>query len=219
LTKLKYLLDKGLAAFLPVYDGGNVTRIITAEGEQRIYPRTSRTVLRNLARYYGVDLVATRKLYAGLINKTHMVPLPLAAHFMLMPIKVRKNPLGQNDGTLGYVNFAEILDVKKNDDNTASIVLKSGVHIPTVLSEITIREYIKNARLVESLYLTRHFASSTVPPLYNKPGGGAASGEFSGHESKNPYTLKPFKPRENHEDIKALRAQFIELLVRILDLQ
>lgn len=53
------VFNNGLTALLPVYDDGNVTRVFTHNGEQALVRKTCKTVLKNLARFYGVDLAAT----------------------------------------------------------------------------------------------------------------------------------------------------------------
>jgi len=202
LTKLEDVLDLGLAAILPVYDGGNVTKLITSSGEQIIDPRTPKTVMKNLARIFGVDLAAVREQYGESLNKRHIIPLPFAANFVLIPVKVREHPLGQNDGTLGYVSFREIVRVEKADNKTSSIILKSGVSIPTVVSEATVKEYIKNARLVESLYMAKHFPKAKAA---------AASNGFSSHEKEGTYG--------EEMGLGGLREHLIRLLIKVLELQ
>lgn len=194
MTRLEDVLDMGLAALLPVYDGGNVTRLITSGGEQIIDPRTPRTVIRNLARIFGVDLAAIREQYGKPLNKRNIIPLPFAADFVLIPVKVRQQPLGQNDGTLGYVVFREIVRVEKVDNKSSSIILKSGVAIPTVVSEATVKEYIKNARLVENLYMSRHFPKAKAV-----------------HENEGIYGEEIV--------LKGLREYLIKLLIKVLELQ
>lgn len=155
--KLDGILDMGLGAILPIYERGNVTKVISRDGSKFIDKRTLKTVLKNIARFYSVDLRATRKQYGKFVNKRHSIPLPLAADLILIPVKVREKPLGKNDGTLGYVNFFEIVQVEDKVNSSSSIILKSGDNIITLLGHATILEYVKNARLVEKLYLSRHF--------------------------------------------------------------
>ncbi len=159
---LDEVIEKGIAAMLPVYDRGNVTKLITIDGDEIINKRTCRTVLKNLARIYGVDLPAIRQLYCKPLNKKLGIPIPLGNNILLIPVKFRKKPLGANDGTLGYVNLEQIHSVE-SDGRTASLInLKNGVIVHPVVSKDTVLEYIKNARLVKNLYIKRHFVSEEV---------------------------------------------------------
>jgi hypothetical protein len=154
---LKEVVQRGIAAMLPVYDGGNVTRLITNSGEQIIKKRTCKTVLKRLARLYGVDLPAVRQLYRKPLNKKLSIPIPLGMDILLIPLKFREKPLGANDGTLGYVNFEQIGRVVSEDKSTPLINLKSGVVVRPLVSKDTVLEYMKNARFVKKLYVKRHF--------------------------------------------------------------
>lgn len=151
------ILDLGVAAMLPVYEGGNVTRLIASDGTEMTDSRTCRTVLKSFARMYGIDLPATREFYGRAINKRHAVPIPFGANMILMPVKIREKPLGENDGTFGYVNFREVQQIDDAGDRSSCIVLRCGKTLNTLASRTTVLEYMKNARLVESLYLNRHF--------------------------------------------------------------
>ena len=93
---LEEVTRAGLAAILPVYKNGNVTKLITYDGKERIDVRTCRTVLKNIARIYGADLTALRKMYGRPLNKSYSIPIPFSLDMVLMPIKVRKKPLGNN---------------------------------------------------------------------------------------------------------------------------
>jgi hypothetical protein len=155
--KVEKMVEKGLAAFIPVYEDGNVTKVFTGNGEQIVVRKTCRTVLKNLARFYGVDLVAIREKYGKPINKKQGVPIPMITNLLLIPVKVRKNPLGENDGTLGYVNFREIKEVADGEGGNCHITFQCDKGLLVLVSRATMREYMKNARLVESLYFNQHF--------------------------------------------------------------
>lgn len=219
MAKLEDVLDVGLAALLPVYEDGNVTKLITSVGEQIIDVRTARTVLKNLARNFGVDLAATREKYGRLLNKRNIIPIPLAADLVLIPVKVREHPLGQNDGTLGYFNFCEIQRVEKSSGNSSTIILKCGVSIPTVVSETTVREYIKNARLVESFYMAKHFPKDKSFSNSYFLNEAIASGEFQSRLDTNGYNNDRKHLDENPRELYTLRKYLIELLIKVLQLQ
>lgn len=166
---LEQILEEGLSAMVPVYEGGNVTQIVKNDGSRVVLPRTCKTVLKNIARVYGVDIAATRRVYRDTVNKKHRVPLPFTAALVLIPMKMREHPLGDNDGTLGYVNYRQIGEVEVAQGG-CRICLKCGQGVASLVSRATVREYMKNAQLVEKLYIERHLPGT----LYERDteGGG-----------------------------------------------
>ncbi|HHX24204.1 MAG: competence protein ComK [Tepidanaerobacteraceae bacterium] len=190
------ILETGLAAMVPVYEEGNVTKVFARDGTVFLIRKTCKTVLKNLARFYGVDLAATRNYYGSCINKKQGVPIPMAANLLLIPVKARKNPLGENDGTLGYVNFQEIKEVTDSQEGRCCITFQCEKNLLTLVSRKTMREYIKNAQLVKSLYLNRHFQK------YEEP----SSQITALHDSGNKY-----KAEEN-----LLREYLLELLLEVI---
>ena len=57
------ILETGLAAMVPVYEEGNVTKVFARDGTVFLIRKTCKTVLKNLARFYGVDLAAIELLW------------------------------------------------------------------------------------------------------------------------------------------------------------
>jgi hypothetical protein len=195
---LDKILEEGLAALVPAYDGGNVTHILKADGARVTDPRTCKTVLRNIARLYGVDLAATRRKYREVVNKRQQVPIPFTTSLVLIPIKMRKSPLGENDGTLGYVNFRQVESIEENKRG-CEIVLKSGHRVKPLVSYATVLEYMKNARIVEKTYMEQHLPGTVLErgPVYR------------------PLEV-PWEVGREMEDLQ--REYFIELLLEILRL-
>jgi len=211
--ELKEVLGLGLGAIIPIYQDGNVTEVIAKDGSRFIDKRTLRTVLKNIAKFYSVDLAAVRKQYGSFINKRHSIPIPFSAKLVLIPFKARERPLGKNDGTLGYVNFFQISEVKTETNNGTSIVLKSGQAIVTMLGTDTLKEYIKNARLVEELYLSRHFEGLYTHSVFRES-----------HTEKENYIVN--KPKDKICPLKTacydealLRNYLGELLIEIIKQQ
>lgn len=160
---LEEVTRAGLAAILPVYKNGNVTKLITYDGKERIDVRTCRTVLKNIARIYGADLTALRKMYGRPLNKSYSIPIPFSLDMVLMPIKVRKKPLGNNDGTLGYINYNHIETLKNRENGNCQILLKNGLFINTEVKKSTVKEHMKNARFVQNLYREKHLVKGNIP--------------------------------------------------------
>ena len=201
---LEDVLGKGLAAIMPVYENGNVTRLVDSNGLDMVDQRTCRTVLKNLAGIYGIDLTSVRHSYGLAINKKNSVPLPFAVDLVLIPVKMRENPLGKSDGTLGYVNFKEIDEVVYTDDKGCDVLLKSGIMVRVFVSKPTMQDYVKNAQIVESIYVDRHFKTSTRDLSPSK-----VKEECSSYVNKNEYIC----------DEAYFRRYLLELLREILKLQ
>ncbi len=230
---IEEILQNGLAAFLPVYEDGNVTRVFTGNGDQILVRRTCKTVLRNLARFYGVDLSAVREYYGSSINKKQGVPIPMTANLLLIPVKVRKNPLGENDGTLGYVNFREIKQVANGEDGKCYITFQCDKDLLVLVSQATMREYMKNARLVESLFLNRHFYGCEAAAVNSAWGnlqetGSKYTARIFPPEKVPPEDLSieaegraPLLPREScfqYNEV-LLREYLLKLLIEIIHMQ
>lgn len=154
------IIERGLTAFIPIYDNGNITKVFTVDGMEILVRKTCRTVLRNFARFYGVDLVAIREQYGALINKRLGIPIPMSAKILLIPVKVRNNPLGKNDGTLGYINFREIKQIEDAKNGRCLVMFQYNKNLTIMVSSATMKEYLKNAKLVENHYLKQHFCGS-----------------------------------------------------------
>ncbi|NLU10337.1 MAG: hypothetical protein GXW90_05240 [Tepidanaerobacter acetatoxydans] len=223
---MEEILKNGLAALFPVYKEGNVTMIFTGDGEQLLVRRTCKTVLKNLARFYGIDLTAVREHYGSFINKKQGVPIPMAVNLLLIPVKVRKSPLGENDGTFGYVNFREIKQVADAADGKCSITFRCDKSLLVLVSQSTMREYMKNAQLAENIFLNQHFHG------YDEAVGRSWE-NLQESDSKYSARVLPFKkaptngqkaqlfPLENsleHNEV-LLREYLLKLLMEIIDLQ
>ncbi|HHW02455.1 MAG TPA: hypothetical protein GXX35_06560 [Thermoanaerobacterales bacterium] len=234
-------LELGVAAILPIYESGNVTRLVACDGTEMTDKRTCRTVLKYFARIYGIDLPAIRESYGRAINKRHAVPVPFGANMILIPVKIRKKPLGENDGTFGYVNFREVHGVEDAGGRASRIVLRCGKTVDILASRATVLEYMKNARLVENLYMHRHFHGNVEAP--SVAGCGAAG--YDAVKAKNAETTAKYDTfypaskqgdgllREGSEDLRfllengllqedtqlhddLLRVYLLELLVKVL---
>lgn len=202
-------VEEGIAAFLPIYEDGNVTQVLTSSGKQFLVRRTCKTVLKNLARFYNIDLAAVREYYGRAVNKKQGVPIPMTTNLLLIPVKSRKNPLGENDGTFGYVNFREIKQVTDGKDGNCHITFQCNKELEVLVSQTTMKEYMKNAQLVESIFLNRHFDGyKSVNRSWDK---------LNEHRSKYAAALNEQKSFENDETL--LREYLLKLLLEIIHLQ
>ena len=197
---LEEILCEGLAAMIPVYDGGNVTRVVQSDGTVVVLPRTCKTVMKNIARFYGVDLAATRRKYRRVVNKRQQIPIPFSSALLLIPLKMRKRPLGENDGTLGYVNFKEVEGVDEGS-GACKVSLRCGATVDTLVRSSTVQEYIKNAKLVEKMFLDLHMPGTL---------GEAKKPDYGGDALGTNWGMVV-------ESEEAFRAYLVGLLLRVLE--
>ncbi|WP_213950737.1 competence protein ComK [Tepidanaerobacter syntrophicus] len=151
----KDIIQRKVAALLPIYDRGNVTIFIAGDGEKIVIRKTCKTVLKTLAHCHNVDLVAARKNCGKVLNKKLQVPIPLTPKTLLIPVKFREKPLGKNDGALGYLNFFQIKEVNEAKNRKCIVSFYNGVKLKVPITCETMKEYLKNARIVERIFL-RH---------------------------------------------------------------
>jgi hypothetical protein len=113
---MENILNKKIMAFVPEYveNRGNCTTIYTKENEPIILDRHIKTFIKNICKYYMIDLTATRKRYSKLVISPNMMPIPLSKHDIFIPFKTRV-PLAKNDGSLGYVNMRYIKNLSDGD--------------------------------------------------------------------------------------------------------
>lgn len=95
-------IEEGLMAFIPIYLDmkGNGTVFISKAGGEIVVDRTVRTVINLIAKYFRVDLKASREYYGNIVGSNNLIPLPFDRENIFIPSKVRK-PMFKNDGSLG----------------------------------------------------------------------------------------------------------------------
>jgi len=170
LENLEKILSLGLAYILPTYveDLGNVTRVATIKGNEIIEKRTIRSVLGRIASYYGIDIQAQREKYGKIIGRKNIVPIPLTVNLILVPFKVRK-PIISWDGSLGYLSYNQIQQVKKGDNNRESIIiLKCGKEIKCFNKMITSKRHITDAKIVYKAYTNLYEAKEKQDTILNE---------------------------------------------------
>lgn len=152
-VEVEHFIER-LAMLMPVYreGGGDMTRVVLEDGEMWDDPRPVSIVLRAIARYFAVDLVAVRERYGDILGKRLYVPLPLSPHLVLMPLKMR-TPRVQKDGTTGYV-ATHLLERVLEGGNTTSCHLhvRGAGQIECLQSRDFARTQIRHARIVQTFY-------------------------------------------------------------------
>jgi hypothetical protein len=175
-----YVTD--IAALEPCYgkEGGNATRVYTADGCVYEDKRRTVSVLKAIARYYGADLQALRKNYGTVLGLSQYVPLALTPKLVLVPLKMRK-PAFEQDGAIGYVNVCAVVKAGayNGDDKSAcgdggalcQISLSGGNQIGSHYSQRSTEKRLVSGRLALNHFLSlqRQAGSQRLPIALELP--------------------------------------------------
>jgi hypothetical protein len=151
-----------VTAIEPCYgeEGGNATRIYTANGQVHTVPNRLHTVLKNIAAFYSCNLTDLRKKYSNLLQATQSLPLPLSFNLVLIPLKTR-TPKFEQDGATAFVSLCAIKAVTPvlstvGSKHCCRIDLEGGTHLNVLYSESCIEKRKKNGRIVQNNYYSIH---------------------------------------------------------------
>ena len=155
MTDVEKIAADGIMAIIPLYIEmkGNSTKIITFNSEDYHIYKSVKSVISLFARYFMVDLNASRKYYGNVLGCVNIVPIPFNKDIILVPIKVRK-PLSRNDGSLGYINLNYIKNIEQKENNV-QIILDNEKIVKSIQSYSSVHKHIKDARLVKQIYNER----------------------------------------------------------------
>ncbi|KJS23388.1 MAG: hypothetical protein VR72_00750 [Clostridiaceae bacterium BRH_c20a] len=150
---------KELKCLLPIYDenGGNSTEAWLVGGKKIIIANKTNTVLKNLAKFFALDLSQLKRKYGKLVGRKTSTPLPFHPELILVPFKYRE-PFSKDEGSRGYVVKKQVsgcTPMEKNQiqinffDNSYIHCLQSTASFTLVLAqaEIISREYKHNLNL------------------------------------------------------------------------
>jgi hypothetical protein len=143
---------KVIAALVPCYHNnyGNATEIIYLGKGSSIVPRTVKTVLKNIAKEYAIDIKASREKYGKLLGCGRAAPIPLDRETILIPLKMRR-VISKNDSARGYINCLTVKDVEdKGEGNTCLVVLRDDRTVKCLHSKRNIKQHINNCYLVRT---------------------------------------------------------------------
>lgn len=145
----------GLLCLLPVYTReGNGTEILL-EHREPLYSRyKTKTLVRQLARYFMVDMKEAQRKYAAICGRSYAVPLPLRPDFILVPVRAR-SALVKDDGTRAYVVQSKIAEVitaagdNREQQTRTRLVFTGGGHLDVPQRMASLRSLLTQARLIE----------------------------------------------------------------------
>jgi len=143
---------KVIAALVPCYHDryGNATEVMYLGRDTAIVPRTVKTVLKNLAKEYAVDIKASREKYGKLLGCGRSAPIPLDRETILIPLKMRR-VISKNDSARGYINCFAVKDVQeKGEGCTCIVVLRDDRTVKCLHSKKNIKQHISNCHFVHT---------------------------------------------------------------------
>lgn len=147
---------KDINCLVPIYDdfGGNSTEIWLEGGDKLVITHKTKTVLKNLAKVFAVDITQLKRKYGVLIGKKTSAPLAFHPELILIPIKCRE-PLAKDEGATGYIVHNKVRDFTAFERNRTIIRFSDGsclkclqcltsVNLAIAQAEIIARECRKN---------------------------------------------------------------------------
>ncbi len=159
---IKTLLNSihSIAAIEPCYgkEGGNATRIYTNCGKVMDDRRRVRTVVQNVCKYFGCDLILLRKSYGEYLGCSQSVPLPLSLNLVLVPVKMRC-PQFEKDGALGFLNLCAVKDVVdlegESEAGKCRVLLEGGLSITVFYSKRCVENRLAKGRMALTCFSAR----------------------------------------------------------------
>ncbi|MBZ4653347.1 MAG: hypothetical protein JG781_686 [Peptococcaceae bacterium] len=140
-----------ILCLIPFYDtnGGNSTQMLLEEGKELVIQRRTKTVVKDLARIFAVDVAAMKERCGPYLGRKSSTPLPLRPDFILLPVKMRV-PLAKDEGAWGYVVLQKIEACGKLAEGQSQIIFRNGTKIKCLQKVSSIRLLMAQAQLLKS---------------------------------------------------------------------
>lgn len=153
---MKEAFKKGVMALLPEYikDKGNCTIIWTVDGKVRVVDRTVKTVIKNMANYYQLDLKQLNKTYCKLLSIKRTPPIPFSRDNIFIGLKTRI-PISKNDGAHGYVRLNKVKKVVEKG-KCSLIYMKNGPSIRAYYKKDTVDKRLKEGKIIEEVFINKN---------------------------------------------------------------
>ncbi|KJS21374.1 MAG: hypothetical protein VR72_10730 [Clostridiaceae bacterium BRH_c20a] len=153
---------------IPIYEqlGGNSTEVWLVGGEKIVIPYKTKTVLKNLAKVFAVDISQLKRKYGVLVGKRVSAPLAFHPELILLPIKIRE-PFAKDEGANGYIVHNKVKSCNPLEKTKTQIIFcddtvlgcmqsVTSVNLSIAHGEIVGRECRKNLQTIvqekEELY-------------------------------------------------------------------
>lgn len=175
---------QNINCLVPIYDefGGNSTEVWLEGGKKLLIPTKTKTVLKNLAKVFAVDIPQLKRKYGVLIGKKVSTPLAFHPDLILIPLKCRE-PLAKDEGAIGYIVYSKVAGCFVGENKRTIIKFRDGnqleclqgissANLNIAQAEIIARECRKNLQTVaqekEELY---RIISALVSTLERRKAG------------------------------------------------
>ncbi|MDO5690432.1 MAG: hypothetical protein Q4G61_09300 [Tissierellia bacterium] len=137
----EFVLKRGVLAIAPKYDQGigDTTHILLFGGENLCVRRNILTVLKNLGKYYMLDLAECRRYYAEFLGRRKNLPMVYNEENIFVPVRTRQ-PIGKNDGAMSFVNYRFVQGVEDSD-----VIFTDGSRMESFSAHITISNNLRDA--------------------------------------------------------------------------
>lgn len=139
--------DWEIEAAVPEYvDGqGDCTRLMLADGTERLLPVRLRTLLERLARRHCQSLPLLRAWAKERTALRQAAPLAMGAELVLVPFQARR-PRFRGDGAMGVVNAAHVR--LRQEKGRTALELSSGRFLCALWGEATLAAHLRAAHLL-----------------------------------------------------------------------
>ncbi len=168
-------MKKEIAALIPAShpQGGEATLLITVKGEKILDRRSTNWIMKRLAEYHNIDLLAIKKNYGPLLDKKRYIPLPLSQKLVYLPLTLKTNTVPKNE-RMSYVSLEQIRGVEKKEDQNI-IFLRNGIELICCNTMPTIRTRFRDSRLIQKIILSEQEEEKKY--VLNLKGGSAIIAE------------------------------------------
>lgn len=179
---MKSIVDQGIQAILPIYvkDKGNCTIIYTGDNEI-IMEKVILTVIKNLCRFYHLDLKSSNKTYGDILSMKKYIPIPLDENNIFIQVKTRI-PISKHDSAYGYININSIGKVIENinDKGSSTVYLKRGQIIDVLAKVSTVQKSIQNGLIVKE-YVNKNnsYSVKEAEVFYVEKNAPVTKGDFA----------------------------------------
>lgn len=151
MKELKEVLEskENIVALLAVYEAnrGNCTKLVLENNKTVLLKQSVKSIIKNIAKYYSIDIVQLRKKQQNLLNSKYNVPLPIKNNMLFIPIKTRA-PKVKKDPCCSYINFYQI---HKLDKKAPIIHMKNNDPIQSLNSISTLKTQYNKGKICSKL--------------------------------------------------------------------
>ena len=152
--------EKTIAAIIPetAEDGAECTCILKQNGETSHYPGwTCHTIAGLYAEREDKSLPRIGQHCAAALGASHGSIYPISPDLTFLALKCRKPLYSSHHRTCAYVNITQALRIIPGAEHPeyAAILFPSGVILPTLWSQKTVRQKLNQARLIHLDRITK----------------------------------------------------------------